>query len=159
MDPLQSRLDITKDWEYRRDAMDFAIRCGPPGLPAEKIVERATAFLAFLKGAAPAALLLLLTGCATAPPNLGQRIYADLACVTEIAATIGTVSADPAVQKASASGATALDVTNAIATIGTSGAPASVLSACAQTIQYGVDDAQALNAAAKAKVQEWKAKK
>lgn len=88
--------------------------------------------------------VLLLAGCTATgavAPNLGERLIADVTCLTALA------GAGLAIQQNPASGTvTAVKVLQQINDIGTSNIPIDTLTACAKTIDQGVADAQGIKA-------------
>lgn len=83
---------------------------------------------------------LFTTSCSTlgiGQPDQATRWLADIACVTAVTQAIGEVSGDPSVGGAK----TVLDVVNVINKVGTSNVPATVLSACKDTISHLGEDA------------------
>ena len=87
---------------------------------------------------------LALAGCQTAKawwsgsPDTVTRILADIGCITALTTAAVQVQGDPAVNGAK----TALGVLNAIAVVGNSNIPTTVLAACKDTLALAPKDAE-----------------
>jgi hypothetical protein len=95
-------------------------------------------------------LLLALAGCASTgelAPNLPERIANDAACLQAMTAAGLTLAAPGGA--AVVAGNEALRIISRINEVGTSNLPATVLGACAKTIEYAAQDAAAIKARAK----------
>lgn len=116
-------------------------------------------YISLVAGTAIVGILLLLMGCSSATPDLGERAYADIGCISQLAASASGVIGDPVIAEGTHSGATAVQVLAAVHELGAANVSVQALLACKDTLTYAGQDVQKLNAAIKAKIDAQKSGK